>query len=91
VPSPDPQRLSVPKAFVILAAGLSPSRELAASILQFVRDRTSPFKRIRRIEFADLPKTVSGKIRRVDLRKAEGARDLGVGVRNACEYWEEDV
>jgi acetyl-CoA synthetase len=91
VPSPDPQRLSVPKAFVILAAGLSPSREMAASILNFVRDRTSPFKRVRRIEFADLPKTVSGKIRRVDLRKAEVARDLTVGARNPYEYWEEDV
>jgi acetyl-CoA synthetase len=91
VPSPDPQRLSVPKAFVVLAAGLSPSRETAASILKFVRERTSPFKRVRRIEFADLPKTVSGKIRRVDLRKAEVARDLTVGARNTCEYWEEDV
>lgn len=90
VPSPDPQRLSVPKAFVILAAGLSPSREMAASILKFVRDRTSPFKRVRRIEFADLPKTVSGKIRRVDLRKAEVARDLTAGARNPYEYWEED-
>jgi len=56
-----------------------------------VRERTSPFKRIRRIEFADLPKTVSGKIRRVDLRKAEVARDLAAGARNACEYWEEDL
>jgi acetyl-CoA synthetase len=91
VPSPDPQRLSVPKAFVILAAGHSPSREMAASIFKFVRERTSPFKRIRRIEFADLPKTVSGKIRRVDLRKAEVARDFALGARNAGEYWEEDV
>jgi acetyl-CoA synthetase len=91
VPSPDAQRLSVPKAFVILAAGLSPSPEIAASILKFVRERTSPFKRIRRIEFADLPKTVSGKIRRVDLRKAEVARDLALNARNACEYWEEDL
>jgi len=90
VPSPDPQRLSVPKAYVILAAGLAPSRELAASILKFVRERTSPFKRVRRIEFADLPKTVSGKIRRVDLRKAEVARDLTAGARNPYEYWEED-
>jgi acetyl-CoA synthetase len=91
VPSPDSQRLSVPKAFVILAAGHSPSREMAASIFKFVRERTSPFKRIRRIEFADLPKTVSGKIRRVDLRKAEVARDFAVGARNAGEYWEDDV
>lgn len=91
VPSPDPQRLSVPKAFIILAAGVAPSREIAASILAFVRERTSPFKRIRRIEFRDLPKTVSGKIRRVDLRKAELARDVTVLIRNAAEFWEEDL
>ena len=91
VPSPDEKRLSVPKAFVILAAGHSPSRQTAASILTFVRERTSPFKRIRRIEFADLPKTVSGKIRRVDLRRSELARDLTSGVRNNLEFWEEDI
>jgi acetyl-CoA synthetase len=91
VPSPDAQRVAVPKAFVILAGGLEPSRELAASILSFVRERTSPFKRIRRIEFADLPKTVSGKIRRVELRKAESTRDLTSGARNAREFWEEDL
>ena len=92
VPSPDARRLSVPKAFVILAAGVTPSREIAASIMTYVRERTSPFKRIRRIEFADLPKTVSGKIRRVDLRKAESARDpAAVGLRNRHEYWEEDL
>jgi len=91
VPSPDPKRLAVPKAFVILAAGIEPSRETAASIFAFVRERTSPFKRIRRIQFADLPKTVSGKIRRVELRKAEEARDLASGARNSCEYWEEDL
>jgi acetyl-CoA synthetase len=91
VPSPDEKRLSVPKAFVILAAGHAPSLEVAASILGFVRDRTSPFKRIRRIEFADLPKTVSGKIRRVDLRRAELARELTASSRNSREYWEEDL
>jgi acetyl-CoA synthetase len=91
VPSPDEKRLSVPKAFVILAAGHLPSLETAASILMFVRERTSPFKRIRRIEFADLPKTVSGKIRRVDLRRAELARELTAGVRNNLEFWEEDL
>jgi len=90
VPSPDEQRLSVPKAFVILAAGYQPSRETAAAILGFVRERTSPFKRIRRIEFADLPKTVSGKIRRVDLRRSELARDLSAHSRNTGEFWEED-
>jgi acetyl-CoA synthetase len=91
VPSPDAQRLSVPKAFIILAAGLVPCRETAASILTFVRERTSPFKRVRRIEFGDLPKTVSGKIRRVELRKAELSRDTTACPRNSGEFWEEDL
>jgi len=91
VPSPDAQRLSVPKAFVILAAGHGPTRETAAAILKFVRERTSPYKRIRRIEFADLPKTVSGKIRRVELRHRESARAVTVSVRNRLEFWEEDL
>jgi acetyl-CoA synthetase len=93
VPSPDAQRLSVPKAYVVLVAGVSPSPEVAASILQFVRERTSPFKRIRRIEFAELPKTVSGKIRRVDLRQVEQGRfSAGAApvARNPGEFWEED-
>jgi acetyl-CoA synthetase len=68
VPSPDPVRHAVPKAFVVLAAGHQPSRELARDILEFTRNTLPPFKRIRRVEFADLPKTISGKIRRVELR-----------------------
>lgn len=93
VPSPDQRRLAVPKAFVVLAPGVAPSRQTAVSILSFVRERTSPYKRIRRIEFADLPKTISGKIRRVDLRVAELKRSGagGGGARNANEYWEEDL
>ncbi len=88
VPSPDEKRLSVPKAFIVLAAGHPPSRETAHSILRFVRTHTSPFKRIRRIEFTDLPKTVSGKIRRVELRTSELGRPAGE--RRILEYWEED-
>src|ERR1700691_3857266 len=65
VPSPDPLRLSVPKAFVVLAAGCQPDGETARSILEHVSGRVSAYKRIRRIEFAPLPKTISGKIRRV--------------------------
>ncbi|MGH8140333.1 MAG: AMP-binding protein [Steroidobacteraceae bacterium] len=93
VPSPDERRLSVPKAFVVLAAGMAPSRQLAVSILGFVRARTPPYKRVRRIEFGPLPKTISGKIRRVDLRSAELARagDAGAGRKNDNEYWEEDL
>jgi acetyl-CoA synthetase len=88
VPSPDPLRLAVPKAYVLLAAGRSPSPELARSIMAFCRERVAPYKRIRRVEFADLPKTISGKIRRVELRGQETApRDP---VRGVTEFWEED-
>ena len=72
VPSPDPVRLSVPKAYVVLAAGHEPTEETARAILEFARDNLAPYKRIRRLEFADLPKTISGKIRRVELRGREG-------------------
>ena len=74
VPSPDPLKLSVPKAFVVLAAGHQPGPELAEEILQYCRDHLAPFKRIRRLEFAELPKTISGKIRRVELRHSEELR-----------------
>jgi acetyl-CoA synthetase len=71
VPSPDPVRLSVPKAYVVLAAGYAPDAETARSILEFARENLAPYKRIRRLEFAPLPKTISGKIRRVELRGRE--------------------
>ncbi|BAL23188.1 AMP-binding protein [Azoarcus sp. KH32C] len=88
VPSPDPVRLAVPKAYVILAAGFEPSRELAKDIFAFTRDKLAPYKRIRRLEFSDLPKTISGKIRRVELRKSEEGKDASV--RGALEFFEED-
>jgi len=75
VPSPDPVRLAVPKAFIALRPGVEPTRELAAAIFAFARDRLAPYQRIRRIAFTELPKTISGKIRRVELRKAELAAD----------------
>jgi len=74
VPSPDPLRLSVPKAFITLRQGVLPSREVAASIFAFARARLAPYQRIRRIEFRELPKTISGKIRRVELRREEAGR-----------------
>jgi acetyl-CoA synthetase len=87
VPSPDPLRLAVPKAYILLAAGVAPGPELARQIMAFVRDRVPGYKRIRRIEFGDLPKTISGKIRRVELRAQESdAR----GTRGVTEFWEED-
>jgi acetyl-CoA synthetase len=89
VPSPDPLRLAVPKAYVVLIAGAAADAETARSILEYVRGRVSPFKRIRRLEFADLPKTISGKIRRVELRLSESDRPDG-GARRSLEFWEED-
>jgi acetyl-CoA synthetase len=88
VPSPDPVKLAVPKAFIALRAGYTPGRELAGSILQFSRKRMASYQRIRRIEFYELPKTISGKIRRVELRQMEQARSLKV--RRTLEFWEDD-
>jgi acetyl-CoA synthetase len=88
VPSPDPVRLAVPKAYVLLAAGRVASPELAQSIMAFCRERVAPYKRIRRVEFGDLPKTISGKIRRVELRGLETSRPSSA--RGVTEFWEED-
>jgi acetyl-CoA synthetase len=89
VPAPDPMRLAVPKAYVSLVGGAVPDRATALSIFQHMRGRLAPFKRVRRLEFADLPKTISGKIRRVELRKAEEDRHTA-GTREASEFREED-
>jgi acetyl-CoA synthetase len=89
VPSPDPMRSAVPKAFVILGSAVEPSREIALSIFQHIRVVLAPFNRIRRIEFSDLPKTISGKIRRVELRYREAA-NVQSGERPAFEFREED-
>ena len=87
VPSPDAIRWYVPKAFITLKPGFQPSGDLARQIFQFVRSRLSPYKRIRRIEFSELPKTISGKIRRVHLRGMETPPRQG---RRPGEYWEDD-
>lgn len=73
VPSPDPVRLAVPKAFVMLRPGHAADEHTARDIFAFLRGRLAPYQRIRRLEFADLPKTISGKIRRVQLRQQEAA------------------
>lgn len=99
VPSPDPLRLAVPKAYVLLAAGVEPSADTALAILAYARQRLAPYKRVRRIEFAELPKTISGKIRRVELRAQEHERhgsgqsspdSATAGARGPGEFWEED-
>jgi len=89
VPSPHPLRLCVPKAFVELVAGASPDAQTALSIFQHARTRLSPYKRIRRLQFAPLPKTISGKIRRIQLRQAEERRHPDPA-RCEFEFWEED-
>jgi len=85
VPSPDPVRGSVPKAFILLAAGYAPSKELAFELFRFGRKRLAPYKRIRRLEFSHLPKTISGKIRRAELRQGEQKQAGGT-----IEFREED-
>ena len=85
VPQPDETRLTVPKAYVALAEGWKPDRDTALEILRYARDHLAPYLRVRRIEFADLPKTISGKIRRVELRQRE---ERGQG--GATEFRYED-
>ena len=89
VPCPDPLRTAVPKAFIALRSGVPSSRETALAIFQHIRRALAPYKRVRRIEFGELPKTISGKIRRVELRRAEQSRPE-TGPRPAMEFREED-
>ncbi|POM17633.1 Acetyl-coenzyme A synthetase [Burkholderia cepacia] len=90
VPSPDPVRLSVPKTFITLRQGYEESPALALEIFRFSREKLAPYKRIRRLQFAELPKTISGKIRRVELRRREIERGDDATARMPGEYWEED-
>src|SRR5436305_3034367 len=90
VPTPDPIRLAIPKAYLLLAAGAERSVETALSIFRHLHARLAPFKRIRRIEFVtELPKTISGKIRRVQLRRLEHDNDRNDPLRGD-EFREED-
>jgi acetyl-CoA synthetase len=90
VPSPDALKLAVPKAFVVISPGFTADTATAMSILQFCRDKLAPYKRIRRLEFAELPKTISGKIRRVELRKKEEERAMPL-VKGAQEYFDDEL
>jgi acetyl-CoA synthetase len=87
VPAPDPVRLAVPKAYIALAPGHEPTEETALSILRYARGRLNPYQRVRRIEFHELPKTISGKIRRVELRAREN--ELAGGTVTSAE-WRDD-
>ncbi|MFM0237340.1 AMP-binding protein [Paraburkholderia phytofirmans] len=89
VPSADALRLSVPKAFVTVRQGYEAGPELARAVFAFSREKLAPYKRIRRLQFSELPKTISGKIRRVELRRREMEREAEPA-RLPDEYWEED-
>ncbi len=90
VPSPDPVRGFVPKAYLILTPGHMADPETARSIFGFLRERVSAYKLVRRIEFSDLPKTISGKIRRVELRGQEQNRPPNVP-RTPLEFFEDQL
>lgn len=83
VPAPDSLRLNVPKAYVVLAEDWEPGADTAKQLFEHSRAVLAPYKRLRRLEFGPLPKTVSGKIRRIELREATAAG-------SDAEYREED-
>jgi acetyl-CoA synthetase len=86
VPSPDPLRWAVPKAFVTLKPGTPETRATARAIFEYCSKQLPPYKRVRCLEFATLPKTVSGKIRRVELRKVEAERRAN-NEQGQYEFW----
>ncbi len=90
VPQPDATRLTVPKAYVALADGWEPNADTAKAIMEYACDHLAPYLKIRRVEFYELPKTISGKIRRVELRRREDAAHEG-GTPIATEYRYEDL
>ncbi|WP_104164862.1 AMP-binding protein [Cryobacterium sp. N22] len=88
VPAPDDTRLNIAKAYVALAAGWAPDAETALAVLRHARNGLPPYMRVRRVEFFELPKTNSGKIRRVELRARENEA-AAAHVRLADE-WRDD-
>ena len=91
VGSPHPIRGNVVKAFVVLRPGQTASRALADDLFQFTRSNLAPYKAPKIIEFvAELPKTISGKIRRVELRSKE-VEAKATPERKSAEYFYEDL
>lgn len=90
VPAPDSVRLAIPKAYVLLAPGHEPDEDTAHSILAHAREHLAPWQRVRRLEFGELPKTISGKIRRVELRHREVDLAAGEGAPEGTE-WRDDM
>ena len=89
VPSPDPLRTNVPKAFIAIVADARPSEEIAREVLLFAKEKLAAYKRVRKLEFHELPKTISGKIRRAELRKMEAQR-VKDEQRGPLEFWLKD-
>jgi acetyl-CoA synthetase len=90
VPQPDDTRLAVPKAYISLADGWEPNADTAKAIMEYARDHLAPYLKVRRVEFYGLPKTISGKIRRVELRRREDdAHEAATPI--ATEYRYEDL
>lgn len=90
VPQPDDTRLSVPKAYVALAEGWAADADTARQIMEYSRDHLAPYLKVRRVEFFELPKTISGKIRRVELRNREDEAHRS-GTPIDSEYRYEDL
>ena len=88
VPAPDSQRLNIPKAYITLASGWPDNAETAFAVLKHARECLPAYMRVRRVEFMDLPKTSSGKIRRVELRAREQEALIN-GTELAAE-WRDD-
>ena len=90
VPQPDDTRLAVPKAYVALAEGWAADAATARAIMEYARDHLAPYLKVRRVEFFELPKTISGKIRRVELRARE-AEAHRAGTPISTEHRYEDL
>ena len=89
VPSPDPLRTNVPKAFIAIVGDARPSEEIAREILLFAKEKLAGYEWVRKLEFHELPKTISGKIRRAQLRKMEAQR-VKDEQRGPLEFWLKD-
>lgn len=90
VPQPDDTRLAVPKAYVALADGWDANADTAKAVMEYARDHLAPYLKVRRLQFFELPKTISGKIRRVELRNREDAAHQA-GEPISTEYRYEDL
>jgi acetyl-CoA synthetase len=88
VPAPEETRLNAVKAYVALAPGWDADEATALAVLRHARTRLPPYQRVRRLEFFELPKTISGKIRRVELRNREA--DAAQEQRTFPDEWRDD-